>query len=287
MRGRRALAEAYRAFRLSGRRFPIWLDYPFTPRPRWGYGRPLLPGVGELIEAGRPRYRETLRALTTYAPELRGIAATADPSSLEPRWDNAFLAPFDAVALYGLLRRTRPKRYLEVGSGHSTRFARRAIRDEGLTTTVTSIDPEPRARVDGLCDLVIRQPVEALEDDHLFAELDPGDVLFIDGSHRTFTGSDVTVLLLEVVPHLTPGVLVHVHDIYLPRDYPDELVGRWYSEQYLLAAWLLGARDVEIVLPVNFVCADKELRRELQPLWLELDLDPSIPKHGASFWFTR
>ena len=71
------------------------------------------------------------------------------------------------------------------------------------------------------------------------------------------------------------------------RDYPAELVGRWYSEQYLLAAWLLGARDVEIVLPVNFVCADKELRRELQPLWGELGLDPALPKHGASFWFTR
>ena len=112
-------------------------------------------------------------------------------------------------------------------------------------------------------------------------------MLFIDGSHRTFTGSDVTVLLLEVVPRLAPGVLVHVHDVYLPRDYPAELVGRWYSEQYLLAAWLLGARDVEIVLPVNFVCADKELRRELQPLWGELGLDPALPKHGASFWFTR
>ena len=136
-----------------------------------------------------------------------------------------FLPPYDAVALYGLLRRTRPQRYLEVGSGHSTRFARRAIRDEGLATTVTSIDPEPRARIDELCDLVIRRPVEALEDDGVFLELGPGDVLFIDGSHRTFTGSDVTVLLLEVVPRLAPGVLVQVHDVYLPRDYPADLVG--------------------------------------------------------------
>ena len=286
-RARRALREAYRAFRLSGTRFPIWLDYPFTPRPRWGYGQPLLPGLDERIEAGRTRYRETLQALAAYAPDLRAVAVAGDPSSLEPHWDNAFLPPFDAVALYGLLRRTRPARYLEVGSGHSTRFARQAIRDEGLSTTVTSIDPEPRARVDELCDVVIRQPVEALEDDRLFRELGPGDLLFIDGSHRTFPGSDVTMLLLEVVPRLAPGVLVQVHDIYLPRDYPDEIIGRWYSEQYLLAAWLLGAREVEIVLPVNFVCADKELRRELRPLWAELGLDGSLPKHGASFWFTR
>ncbi|TML91993.1 MAG: class I SAM-dependent methyltransferase [Actinobacteria bacterium] len=287
MRARRALSEAYRAFRLSGTRFPIWLDYPFTPHPRWGYGQPLLPGIDELIEAGRTRYRDTLQALTAYAPELRAIPVTSDPAALEPHWDNPFLPPFDAVALYGLLRRNRPQRYVEVGSGHSTRFARRAIRDEGLATTLTSIDPQPRARVDELCDLVIRRPVEALEDRQPFLELGPGDLLFIDGSHRTFTGSDVTVLLLEVVPGLAPGVLVHVHDVYLPRDYPAELVGRWYSEQYLLAAWLLGARDVEIVLPVNFVCADKELRRELQPLWGELGLDPALPKHGASFWFTR
>jgi hypothetical protein len=151
---------------------------------------------------------------------------------------------------------------------------------------VTSIDPEPRARIDELCDVVIRRPVEALEDDGLFRELGPGDVLFIDGSHRTFTGSDVTVLFLEVVPRLAPGVLVQVHDVYLPRDYPEDVVGRWYSEQYVLAAWLLGARDVEIVLPVNFVCADKELRRELRPLWLELGFE-SRSTHGASFWFTR
>jgi hypothetical protein len=283
---RRALREAYRALRLAGSRFPIWLDHPPGGRPRWGYGRPLLPGLDARVEAGRDRYRETLHALAAYASDLRSIPITGEPSSLEPAWDNAFLPPWDAVALYGLLRRTAPAQYLEVGSGHSTRFARRAIRDGGLTTRVTSIDPAPRARVDELCDVVVRRPVEELDDDRVFRALERGDVLFIDGSHRAFTGSDVTVLLLEVVPHLAPGVLVQVHDVYLPRDYPEALSGRFYSEQYVLAAWLLGAPEIEIVLPVNYVCSDKELRRELLPLWTELGLE-ARPKHGASFWFTR
>ena len=137
-----------------------------------------------------------------------------------------------------------------------------------------------------MCDVVIRHPVETLDDHELFRALGRNDILFIDGSHRALMGSDVTVLLLEVVPTLAPGVLVQVHDVYLPRDYPQDIVGRWYSEQYLLAAWLLGARDVEIVLPVSYLCADKDLRRELRSLWVELGVD-TMPTHGASFWFTR
>ena len=97
-------------------------------------------------------------------------------------------------------------------------FARHAIRTGNLKTTIMSIDPKPRAEIDSLCDRVMRLPLE-LCDLNLFRELEPGDILFFDGSHRIFANSDVTVFFIEVLPRLKPGVLVHVHDIFLPADY--------------------------------------------------------------------
>jgi hypothetical protein len=98
-----------------------------------------------------------------------------------------------------------------------------------------------------------------------------------------FTNSDCVVLLLEILPDLRPGVLVHLHDIWLPYDYPTEWTERYYSEQYLLAAWLLaeGTRfDVE--LPNMFVSEDPDLRRVVEPVWT----GPlaGVQRHGGSFW---
>jgi hypothetical protein len=144
--------------------------------------------------------------------------------------------------LYSLLAQHNPRHYVEVGSGNSTKFARRAIRDHGLQTRITSIDPFPRAEIDSICDRVIREPVEHVALD-TFDMLQPGDILFIDSSHRTFMNSDVTALSLDVLPRLPAGVIVEVHDITLPGDYPPQWTGRYYSEQYLLAAYLLGPRQ--------------------------------------------
>ena len=111
-----------------------------------------------------------------------------------------------------------------------------------------------------------------------------GDILFYDGSHRAFENSDVTVFFLEVLPQLPAGVLVHVHDICLPYDYPPGWEGRWYSEQYLLAAWLLGGgARVRVVLPNAFVSHDPELSRLLDPLWSRPSL-AVVERHGSSFW---
>jgi hypothetical protein len=87
-----------------------------------------------------------------------------------------------------------------------------------------------------------------------------GDILFFDGSHRTFTNSDVTVFFLETLPRLPPGVIVHIHDIFLPADYPPEWNKRMFSEQYILAAMLLGkAPAFRTLLPDYFACTDPEL----------------------------
>src|SRR4029077_8255229 len=126
------------------------------------------------------------------------------------------------------------------------------IRDLGLPTQVVSVDPAPCADIDALCDQVIRQRLEEIDGASLAANLGPGDVLFFDGSHRCLQNSDVTVFLLEVLPALQPGVLIGLHDVFLPYDYPESWCGRFYSEQLALGCWLLGDgwRRVRVELPV-------------------------------------
>lgn len=139
----------------------------------------------------------------------------------------------DSVAIYGFISENKPVRYYEIGSGNSTKFAKQAIKDYKLQTRILSIDPNPRAEIDSICDQVVRKPLEEVNL-NIFEDLEAGDVLFIDNSHRSFMNSDVTVVFLEILPRLKPGVFVEFHDIYLPFDYPQEWDTRYYNEQYLL-----------------------------------------------------
>jgi hypothetical protein len=189
----------------------------------------------------------------------------------------------DGVALYSLIAMKQPKYFLEVGSGTSTKFARRAITDHRLNTKIISIDPHPRAEIDMLCDQIIREPVEAISLD-IFDQLGRGDILFVDNSHRVFTNSDATVIFLDVIPRLKPGVLVEIHDVTLPYDYPTIWKDRFYSEQYLLAAYLLAqGHRFDILLPNAFISGDNELNKILTPLWQEAKMK-NVETHGASFW---
>jgi hypothetical protein len=196
---------------------------------------------------------------------------------------NGWLPGLDSAALYTFLARTDPALYLEVGSGNSTKFARRAIEDHGLRTRLVSIDPQPRAEIDALCDEVVRSPAEEV-DLTVYDRLGAGDVLFVDNSHRCLQNSDATVMFLEVLPRLQPGVLVEFHDIVLPEDYPPEWLDRFYSEQYLLAAYLLAGGDrLSVELPNHFVSTDAELAAILAPLWDDPAL-AGVERHGGSFW---
>ena len=146
-----------------------------------------------------------------------------------------------------------------------------------------SIDPAPRVEVASLVDQGIRKPLEETDLTPIL-ELRAGDILFMDGSHCCFTNSDVSVFFLEILPRLSEGVLVHLHDVFLPYDYPPTWAERYYSEQYMLGAYLLGgAAGVRIVLPVAFVCADPELSRILDPIWKHPRLT-EIERIGCSFW---
>ncbi|MCW3840458.1 class I SAM-dependent methyltransferase [Micromonospora yasonensis] len=265
-----------------GLRRPIFVDFPVRSEPRFGYGRPDHPGLTELLDRRREAYAARLRRFLDHGDRLAAVPLRGDLDSGAPYWVNGWLPPLDALALYGFLVEHDPKRYVEIGSGNSTKFARRAVRDHRLRTRITSIDPAPRASVDVLCDEVVRAPLERA-DLSLFDELEAGDVLFFDGSHRSFMGSDVTVFFFEALPRLRSGVLVQVHDIMLPRDYPPQWRHRHYNEQYLLAAFLLAAPERwQVELPNAFVAGDPELREVAAPLWRRIGLtEQFLP---ASFW---
>jgi hypothetical protein len=278
---------ASRARRLADRldgRVSLTLDYPTSAenRPRYGYGRPAHQGLAELIRRHDDAYRDVLATILCHREALSRIPASLNDKR-QPTWRNPYFPALDGAALYTFLCEGRPSRYVEIGSGYSTRFAARAKRDCRLTTEIVSIDPYPRAEIEALCDTTIRAPLE-MTDLGLFDRLEGGDVVFMDGSHRVFMNSDAAVFFLDVLFALPAGVLVGVHDIYLPDDYDPWEAEDFYSEQYLLALALLADPGwLRPVLPADYVGKHAQLSRVLDPLWHERAL-ASADHHGCSFW---
>ena len=261
-------------------------DYAYFPE-----SRPMAVSAGgqriqEIFKQHEPRMRQTLLDIAQFTSSLTQIPRTTQ-LPLQPCWDNPWFPPFDGVALYGLLALHKPRRYIEVGSGISTRFARQAIQDFQLATTIISIDPHPHNPVEGLCDEVIVQRAENMPQE-FWQSLSANDMVFIDNSHRSFPGSDVTVFFTEVLPSLPSGVIYGIHDIFLPNDYPTEWNERFYSEQYLLMLYLLGgaAKD-EILLPVNWLTGQAHLHGLLSGLWQHPGLFDGMMMHGGAFWARR
>jgi Methyltransferase domain len=221
-----------------------------------------------------------LQIIKAYTEELARINVH-EPDNSQPGWVNGFLPGLDGAAIYGLLRDCDPAQYFEIGSGNSTRFAARAKTDGDLRMTITSIDPQPRAEINALCDEIIRQPLES-QDLSVWKRVGPGDVVFMDGSHRVFMNGDVVAFFLDVLPRLPAGVLVGIHDIYLPYDYPVDIADRYYSEQYILAAWLLGGAPTDIVLPAYWVT--QRMQNAVADLWASSPRFAAIEHHGVAFW---
>ena len=201
---------------------------------------------------------------------------------------NSQFSWLDARTLFVLLNEWRPGRLIEVGSGFSTLLAadinRRFL---GSAVDIICIEPYPReflkVGVPGVGRLIEAKvqhvPLEQ------FAMLQAGDILFIDSSHVAKTGSDVNYLYFEVLPRLARGVRVHVHDIFLPHDYPREWVideNRSWNEQYLLRALLMHSSAFRVVFGCSYA------------FWRFPDLVRAALAHprghafaGGSFWIER
>lgn len=262
----------------------IHLDYKVNPIPRYGWGKPPHDLLYKITDEHRNNYLELLTGFLKYKDIFTEIK-TADKETDEnkPAWNNGHLPGLDIIAIYSLLDIIKPKKYIEVGSGNSTKVAYKSIKENKLNTEITSIDPFPRANIDHLANTVIRKPFETVDFSFIF-DLQENDILFIDNSHRSLPNSDVTLFFLEVLPKLKKGVIVHIHDIYIPYDYPKFMTERFYSEQYLLACYLLANKDkFKIIMPNFFVSEDPQLNKILNPVWEHASL-AGVEKHGGSFW---
>lgn len=274
--GDRSLAQA-----LAQRAWSARLSYLPPAAPR--HATSPHPALAALLEAQLGHALSRLQELAAAAPGLARIPAAADDARA-PYWNNAWIPPLDGIALYALVATRRPRLYVEIGSGNSTRFVRRAIDDHGLSTRIVSIDPQPRADVDALCDEVLRAPLETV-DLAVFARLGAGDMVFADNSHQCLAGSDVTVFFTEVLPSLAPGVLAGIHDIFLPYDYPAEWSDKRYSEQYLLACYLLAqTRLFGVELPLHFLSRHAGAAAALGALCAAAG---GVSATGSSFWLTK
>jgi len=269
---------------------PDWqslhMDYKVDFKPRYGQGNtPPHEDLLKLINTNRPQYKLLLHESLSYSGTFTTMRrAHEHPEAYEPFYNNSFLPGLDIIGLYTLIAKFKPDNYIEVGSGNSTKVAYKAIRENGLKTVITSIDPQPRAEIDSLAQKVIREPFENT-DLSFIRNLKKDDILFIDNSHRILPNSDSMVFFLEVLPKLAKGVVVHIHDIYLPYDYPQFMCDRFYSEQYGLAIALLSNPDkFEILFPAFFISQDQELHSILDPVWKHPSLS-GVETHGGSFWF--
>jgi predicted O-methyltransferase YrrM len=206
----------------------------------------------ELLESTFAQYRE----------EFEAFPEQPTGRSSDFFLDNPAFRYVDAHALHCMVRHHKPRRVIEVGSGYSTLVTAAAcVRNQeldGVECTFVAIEPYPndlfREEVPGLTRL-IEERLEAVGCE-IFEELDDGDILFIDSTHVLTTGSDVAQLYLEILPALKPGVLVHIHDIFLPNEYPKNWITEehiFWNEQYLLQAFLAFNDSFEVVLAASFL----------------------------------
>lgn len=273
-------------YRLVNEKRIIELDFPVEPRSRSWSQSPHMRRLLLNFEKDREQYGACLASFLSYEANFLSISIDEGTDKLQPHWVNGWLPGLDAISLYAFVAQKNPRTFLEVGSGNSTKFVRKAISDHGLRTKIISIDPQPRAEIDEICDKIYRTGLENT-DLRIFDELQPDDVLFIDNSHRSFPNSDVTVFFLEVLGRLPAGLLYGIHDIFLPVDYPEDWGPRFYNEQYLLAAYLFGGADGDkIVLPGSFVSRDAPLVAVLDRLWKAPSLNGILP-FGGCFWMTK
>ncbi|MFA5816008.1 MAG: class I SAM-dependent methyltransferase [Bacteroidales bacterium] len=255
-----------RGIRLS---FPLWQKMGFHVVPNHFYepvpdtrtlgGRPWLNqtemvGVDMNLEA-------QFDLLSLFASKYREEYDTFpdNPTSTAFQYyleNNSFIS-VDAEILYCMVRHFRPKRILEIGSGFSTFIAAEAVRrnmdeDPGYSCDFRSIDPYPNDTVRngfaGFAGVI----AEKVEDVPLasFEALGENDILFIDSSHVLKIGSDVQYEYMELIPRIKPGVVVHIHDIFLPAEYPQEWVMKnhvFWNEQYLLQSFLAFNESFEVL----------------------------------------
>lgn len=263
------------------------LDYPIHVRKRALESSAGGKQIAAALKRSELECEMLLQAMIALQSDLHSIPVAEPQDASSPFWNNVWIPPLDAMSIYALIRTLKPATYFEVGSGTSTKFARRAINDGKLPTRIVSVDPWPRAEIDALCDEVIREKLEDLDPSIYLDRIKPGDLVFVDNSHRSFQSSDVTVFFTEMLPALPENVTWGLHDIFLPHDYPEDWLGRFYSEQYLLAAYLLGGHlKDDIVFPAAFCASNTAMAPALSRVF-DMPALNGFQRGGGCFWMRR
>ena len=224
------------------------------------------------------------QVLPTFRSEYVGIPHEPTVDSTQFYLNNGYFTGADALVYYGVIRHFQPQLIIEVGAGFSSRLAAQACRRNGhgeLVCIEPNPDPILRAGFPGLTTLIAKR-VEEVETD-LFQNLRTNDILFIDSSHVVRCGGDVNCLLLEIVPRLNPGVIIHLHDIFLPQEYHKAWVMERYwffSEQYLLHAFLTSNAEFQVLFANRFM--SRRHQRDMEALF-----PPSSDLGNSSFWMRR
>jgi Methyltransferase domain len=226
----------------------------------------------------------------SYGEQLRALEDRSDNGRCFS-YGNEWFGPGDAEALYSMIRHFKPRRIVEIGCGQSTLVAKFAIADAAAEDPQyqcrqTCYEPFENPWLDELGVEIRRERIER-SDPALFWSLASGDIVFIDSSHTQRPMGDVEFEFLHILPSLPPGVIVHVHDIFSPRDYPAKWLKedrRFWNEQYLLEAFLSFNREFEIICSVNHLMhLGLPQFRAAFPV---LDRRGPLPLVG-SFWFRR
>jgi hypothetical protein len=225
------------------------------------------------IEFIDEKFLSVLRNLSKWAEECKWSEdPTNDPNDFY--LNNRCFSYCCASALHSMIREKRPKIIIEVGSGNSSKIIRDAIRkneeDGFICSEYNIIDPYSNIDLASypICTTLLKQPVELLDTEY-FLKLQENDILFIDSSHVSKTGSDVNFEILDVLPILNKGVIIHFHDIDLPNEYCKALFTtpsfrNFWTESYLLQAFLSCNTDYKVILPMAHICGKySTLHKEL------------------------
>ncbi|WP_336080749.1 class I SAM-dependent methyltransferase [Thalassospira sp. CH_XMU1448-2] len=213
-----------------------FIPYRYASETQQAVGHPTYPAIETMMEQAAP----TMKAWLTKAAQYQdAFASFGNATPPEPRWQQSWFPRLDGMMAYVFTREFRPNRIVEIGSGHSTRFYHRAIRDGELATDFHAIDPAPRADIAKL-PITIERTIVQKADPAVFARLAGSDILSIDSSHILMPGTDVDLLFSTVIPILPSGTIIHIHDITLPDDYPEIWQWRGYNEQQGVASLLAG-----------------------------------------------
>ncbi|NCC26361.1 MAG: hypothetical protein EOM25_14375 [Deltaproteobacteria bacterium] len=219
-----------------------------------------LPGLDLRIPA-------QLELLASFSHQAELAAIPMEPTPLRYGYRNRTFGPVDAGLLFGMVRHVRPRRIVEVGCGMSTLVIRQAVESmwsggqhaDAIACDHVCIEPYEHPWLAQLPVQVIREPLERTDPVRLADSLHSGDMLFIDSSHVVKSQGDVLFVFQELLPRLRPGVVVHFHDIFTPRDYPPTwLLGArvLWTEQYLLEIFLNSHSDWEVLLSANLLAED-------------------------------